>query len=589
MDHELPTDGLRSRRSDWRAFLRTVPANPADLTVALAASFTVDPLIPYLGSRALAAGVRNPTILNADYNQLMQVCLGHDRVFAGHSPDAIALLWRIEDIADTEDLASLEIAVDGLLQAIAGLRDSYAGMIIVGLPPRPRPPAAGLTGFSRITALERFWHAVCVRIFDLSHGARDIYTVDLDACEATLGVAAAQDDRKALLYRQPYVEAFYDDLAGRIYRLLNARTLSAKKCLVLDGDNTLWGGIIGEDGVGGVAIGQDFPGSAFRAFQLQVKALQRSGIFIAINSKNNPADVWELFDGRPEIILRQEDFSVVCVNWSTKSENHRTIARELNIGLDALVFIDDSHFEIAEVNAQTPEVTTLQVPEDVALLPRLLQDNAHLFDRLDLTEDDRNRVGMMRQETGRKELAGKLTEAEFLASLGLVVNIYPATEPDLARVVQLINKTNQFNVTTKRYSAEDITRMRGSGDHEVYCLSVSDRFGDYGLVGIGIVRSSGATAAFDTLLMSCRVLGRGIETAFISTIVADQGRRGAEEVVGSYRPTSKNIMVADLFARHGFSQWSAPEARETETWWRLAADAPPAIQPFLDVRASRPG
>ena len=337
--------------------------------------------------------------------------------------------------------------------------------------------------------------------------------------------------------------------------------------------------------VSAASIGQDFPGSAFREFQRQIAALKQSGVFIAINSKNNAQDVWEIFDARPEMVLKKADFSAACINWTPKSENLKTIARELNIGLDSLVFIDDSSFEVAEVRAQAPEVTVLQAPEDPADLPEILKRHAHLFDRLDLTEEDGKRVAMAGQETARKEHAKDLTEEEFLASLELSVAIFHPVEKDLARVTQLINKTNQFNLTTKRYTEDAVGELWRSGSAQIYCMTVGDRFGDYGLVGVAIVTREAQTAAFDTLLMSCRVLGRGIETAFISVIVDDQAARGAKEARGTYRPTAKNMMVRDLYARHGF----APDQSgggEDATIWRLPADAAPAIQPFL--RVSRP-
>ena len=260
-------------------------------------------------------------------------------------------------------------AISSFMDAVRHLRTKFAGMIVLGVPPRPRPPEAGLAGFSRMSEFERVWLRACLDVGDLSRELSGIHTVDFELAASNLGIANTLDARKRLLYRQPYTEAFYHELSTHIARLFAARKLAAKKCLVLDGDNTLWGGIVGEDGPGGVAIGEDFPGSAFRDFQLQIKELQRSGIFIAICSKNNPDDVYEIFDVRQEMVLRKDDFSVACINWTTKSENLKAIAKELNIGLDSLVFIDDSEFEIAEVSSQVPQVTALLRPEDLAQLP----------------------------------------------------------------------------------------------------------------------------------------------------------------------------------------------------------------------------
>jgi FkbH-like protein len=577
---ETSKTSLRATRAAWLAHVRGRGDGEADLSVGISATFTADPLTPYLGGAALAAGYRRPEIALADYNQVHQTCLNPAQAFGGRSPEAIVLLWRIEDLAAGGDVAALADAGAGLIGMVRTLRDRHAGMIVLGLPPRPRPPEGRLVEFARLDGLERLWHRLCVEAGDLAAALGNVHVVDLEAVVSGIGAERAHDERKRLLYRQPYAEEVYEALAGRVLRLLSARRRAAKKCLVLDADNTMWGGIVGEDGVGGVAIGQDFPGSAFRDFQLQARELQRSGVFLAINSKNNLADVREVFDARAEMVLRWEDFSAVAVNWTPKSENLRTIARELNIGLDALVFIDDSHFEVAEVRAQTPEVTVLQAPADPAGLPALLRENAHLFDRLDITEDDRQRVGMMRQESERRQLSQTMSEAEFLATLGLVATIRTVTDADVARVTQLINKTNQFNVATRRYAVEEVEAMRRGGRHDLYCLFVADRFGDYGMVGVAIAERTDDEAFLDTLLMSCRVLGRGIETALISTVAAHQAERGARTIRGVYVPSAKNAMVADLFERHGFEREPGERAA---TGWRLDVSKRPAIQPFLRV------
>jgi FkbH-like protein len=583
--NNLPEVSLKSARAVWRDHVSANVGGPVDLAVGIAATFTVDPLIPYLGAKSLKSGILAPAFQNADYNQIFQACLNHQRTFSERPPEVILLLWRIEDLASASDPQALSSAINSFLDVVRHLRTKFSGMIVLGIPPRPRPPEAGLAGFSRMSELESVWLRACLDVGGLCRDLPGIHTVDLELAATNLGIASTLDARKRLLYRQPYTEAFYNELSTQIARLFAVRKLAAKKCLVLDGDNTLWGGIVGEDGPGGVAIGEDFPGSAFRDFQLQIKELQRSGIFIAICSKNNPDDVYEIFDVRQEMVLRKDDFSVACINWTAKSENLKAIAKELNIGLDALVFIDDSEFEIAEVLSQVPQVTALLRPDDLAELPKLLQDYAHLFDRLDITDADRQRVGMMKQETQRRELSQSLAEEDFLASLRLVINIFEASEADLPRFAQLTNKTNQFNVTTKRYSAEEIATVRTSGRHNLYCMSVSDKFGDYGLVGGAIVERRGEVAKFDTLLMSCRVLGRGIETAFISTIMKHQAASGAQEMQGLYRPTSKNMMVSDLFSRHGFCAVTESLTEQADdTMWQLDMTLAPKIQPFLEVR-----
>ena len=237
--------------------------------------------------------------------------------------------------------------------------------------------------------------------------------------------------------------------------------------------------------------------------------------------------------------------------------NIREIAAELNIGLDALVFVDDNAFEIEEVKTHLPEVLCLQLPGEVAEVPAFFRSACRAFDRLDLTDDDRRRVDMQRAEVKRHDLHQKLTDGDFLSKLELVVEIREPVSSDYARVTQLINKTNQFNVSTRRYGLEDVARMAEDSRTHLYCASVSDRFGEYGLVGVAIVVDDHKTAVFDTFLMSCRVLGRGVETALLAYGVESAARRGATKVVGHYLPTRKNAMVQNLFSRHGFEREAA--------------------------------
>ena len=541
-------------RDTWRAHTASagVQSHDSDARIGFAGSFTLDPLLPYLGAKLLGFGYRRPEFLNANFNQLLRVCRDPSSEFGDAKLGALVLLWRLEDLAEAGDPASVREVSDLFLNAVRGLREIFSGSIILALPPRPRPAVEGLVEFARPSALAELWYETLKSVSALAQSVPDLHTVDLEALIAACGESVALDHRKEMLYRQPYSDGFYVNLADALARIYRAQRFEPKKCIVLDCDNTLWGGVIGEDGVGGVSLSDDFPGRAYRLFQQQVAVLRQSGVFVALNTKNNPDDVWEMFDNHDAMVLRKEDISSSRINWRPKSENLKEIAAELNIGLDALVFVDDSPFEIEEVRAHAPEVTTILVPEDIADLPVLMMELAHQFDRLNITEADRARVDMMRQETVRRDLSQKMTEEEFLASLDLQVQLQPVTSRELARVTQLINKTNQFNVTTRRYTLEEVGQFVSAHDHDIYCITVKDRFGDYGLVGVGILKHVNGVAEFDTLLMSCRVLGRGIETAMISYAVYLARARGSKELRGRYIPTRKNAMVADLFTRHGF-------------------------------------
>ena len=241
------------------------------------------------------------------------------------------------------------------------------------------------------------------------------------------------------------------------------------------------------------------------------------------------------------MVLRRNDILGKPADWQAKSENLKEIAAELNIGLDALVFVDDSPFEIAEFVPTYPKSPAVLVPEDVAFLPVTMREVAgEHFDRLKITAEDRARVDMRRHEAARHDLSQTMTEEDFLASLKLEVCVRPAAGFDLARITQLVNKTNQFNLTTRRYTLDQVAAFVKADDAEVFCVKVTDRFGDYGLVGVGIVKFQDGMAELDSLLMSCRVLGRGVETAMISHAVDLARARGTRSLRGLYLPTRKN-------------------------------------------------
>jgi FkbH-like protein len=274
-------------------------------------------------------------------------------------------------------------------------------------------------------------------------------------------------------------------------------------------------------------------------------------VLLAMASKNNHDDVLEVFRTHDDMVLSVEDIAIWRVNWGPKSQNIREIAAELNIGEDALVLIDDSHYELAEVQASLPHVRCLQVPEEIAELPGLIAGSG-LFRNMRVSAEDLQRTEMILSEQARKDQGSSMTREEFLTSLGLVVDYFEVADEHVGRVAQLTNKTNQFNLTTVRRSEADVRTLLASNDHLVRAIRVSDKFGDYGLVGVAVLQRLDDTWDIETLLMSCRVLGRGIETAFIARLAEDVVAAGGERITARYVPTAKNVIVADLYARHGF-------------------------------------
>ncbi len=378
--------------------------------------------------------------------------------------------------------------------------------------------------------------------------------VDWERIVMLTGLEAAFDRRLAYTASAPFRHAFLNLYAREIYRLEGALSGRTKKCLVLDCDNTLWGGIVGEVGVAGIDLDpNEYPGKAYYDFQRAVLRLADQGIMIALCSKNNPEDVERVLDSHPHCLIKSSHLVASRVNWKDKEVNLRELIEDLNIGLDAVVLVDDNPMECARVQAFLPEVTVRQVPERLYDLPVLL-DQEGLFDKAGVTKEDLARTGMYRKDEQRREAAKSFSTAEeFLASLEIQASIHTAKDHELSRVAQLTQKTNQFNLTTRRYSEAEIRDLAGRDDCAVYALSARDRFGDLGLTGVLIAKRTDAAAVIDSLLMSCRVLGRRLELQFVTECLrqlTERWRVGRWEA--EYVRTEKNLQVVNFWDQFGF-------------------------------------
>ena len=341
--------------------------------------------------------------------------------------------------------------------------------------------------------------------------------------------------------------------AGENFRVPERR----KKCLVLDLDGTLWGGILGEDGCRGVQIGGEYPGNAFLFFQKKIALLAESGIILAIASKNEAADVHEIFEKNPFMALKREDFSVEKIGWSDKATALREIAAELNIGTDACVFVDNDPREREIVSRMLPEVAVPEFPAKPYELPQFFDLLTEKFFRAEtLTNEDLNKTAQYRENAERAEFAKKsATFEKYLASLETELKIEPASDWTFPRLAQLSQKTNQFNLTTRRRTENELREMAARGN-AIFSLAVKDRFGDSGIVGLAIITPPDARdgiAEIDTFLLSCRVLGRRIEEEFLREIVDRTAAAGAKKICGKFIATTKNAQTADFFPKQKFS------------------------------------
>jgi FkbH-like protein len=324
---------------------------------------------------------------------------------------------------------------------------------------------------------------------------------------------------------------------------------------VLDLDNTLWGGIIGEDGFDNIRLGDNPVGRSFVEFQKRLLALNKRGIILAINSKNNFDDAIEVIQKHPNMILKEENFACVKINWNDKVVNLQEIAKELNIGLDSIVFFDDDPINQEYVKESLPGVLVVDLPKDSSQYPQIITEMKE-FDVLKITEEDTKRSDMYLGQKKRKELENKVGDFnEFLKQMNIEVNVEKANSFSIPRISQLTLKTNQFNLTTKRYQEEEVSKFSSSSDKIVECVKVSDKFGDNGITGVYIIdKKNDDEWIIDTFLLSCRIMGRGVEDTMLSQIIKKAKSEGVKTVKGKFISTNKNKPAENFYSKHGFKK-----------------------------------
>lgn len=379
------------------------------------------------------------------------------------------------------------------------------------------------------------------------------FFVDLEACLMRVGANSFYQPRDWERIRSPYSKDGLCEIAREISKYISSIKGRTKKCLVLDCDNTLWGGIIGEDGISGIALGSTYPGSAFLEFQKEILSLHSRGVILAICSKNNISDVEEVFRDHPAMILKMEHITSWEVNWDNKATNIMRIAKKVNIGLDSILFLDDSRFETELVKEKLPDVQTILLPKDKPFEYRWILSASGVFDNPVATNEDKLRTKFYSQDKLRKEeLPDNMDLDGYCLSLETELTIGIVTEKTLPRISQQTQKTNQFNLTTYRYSEADISDLVSKPESDVYWISAKDKFGDMGIIGTCILRYKGRSAHIDTFLLSCRGLGRKIEDKFLEEICSLVNKKGMKTVVGKYIPTKKNQQVKTFYERNGF-------------------------------------
>ncbi|SFU57237.1 HAD-superfamily phosphatase, subfamily IIIC/FkbH-like domain-containing protein [Methylobacterium sp. 174MFSha1.1] len=573
-------DPARTNRLDrvvQRRFPEDSPAGPA-VRLALLGSSTLSHLAAGIRVGALRRDLRL-IVWEGAYGQYQREIDGDSLRDA--RPDVVLLaLDAVELLGPGDPAAGPEAA--GIADALGRLRALWAraraahGCTVIQQ--TLLPTALPLIGANE----HRMPGSLAARTARLNAALRDaaaeegVDLLALDDAVSRHGLESWHDPALWLRARQavtPAAGPLYGDLVAR---LVGARLGRSAKALVLDLDDTLWGGTVGEDGLDGIVVGQGSAlGESFLALQSYARDLSRRGIVLAICSKNDPEAARRPFAEHPDMLLRLSDFAVVVANWDDKVTNLRRIAQDLRLGLDALVFVDDNPFERALVRAHLPMVAVPEVPDEPALVARCLAD-AGYFEAATLTDEDRQRTKAYAPDRLRPAPAGP-DLAATLAGLGMRLVWRPFDSIGLPRIVQLVNKTNQFNLTTRRLREAEAAALIEDPAALTLQFRLTDRLGDNGVIAVVIGRFAGGDLVVETWLMSCRVIGRRVEEGTLAILAAEAARRGARRLVGLYRPSGRNGMVADLYPRLGFR----PEPDGEGRWaLDLAGYAPPADLPM---------
>ena len=560
---------------------RAIPSSPATLAtkpvrLAVLAASTIEHLLPAIRVGGLRRSIWIDTY-TPDYGQHTQELLNPSSGLHQFGPttvlfalDAHYLMQGIELGATAEAVtSSLNSVLDRLESQWDAARRSFSAHVLQNIPLPVFLPLLGnnehrLAG-SRLAALRQFSTMLRARA-----DAAGVDLVALDDHAATAGLSAWHDP--ALWHRakqeiHPQAAPLYGDLVARLIASAQGRS---SKCLVLDLDNTLWGGVIGDDGLAGIKLGQGSArGEAHLAFQHYARDLGRRGIILAVCSKNDEANALEPFTAHPEMLLKRDDIACFVANWTDKATNLREIANRLNIGIDSLVFADDNPAERAVVRRELPMVEVPELPEDPTGYAACLA-GAGYFEALRITAEDGQRAHQYQQNLARESLMSTATDMEgYLRSLDMEAIWDRFDHIGLPRIVQLINKTNQFNLTTRRVNEDEIATLIDDPAALTLQIRLLDQFGDNGIIAIvsGLFEPQTTTIRLQTWLMSCRVLGRGMEEETLNLVAAEALRLGATRLIGDYRPTAKNGMVRDHYRRLGFSL--AGNAPDGSTSWEL--------------------
>ncbi len=558
-------------------------------------SFTVEPIVPVLRAAAFVNGIHLAVEVGA-FNAYQQEIFDPTSRLYSFAPDFVILAVQTRDIAPElwegySDLlppqndAVIERLVSMFRALVQGYRSHSQASLIVQDLETPLLPNQGILDSQSGSGQTFTLHSINHELRRLASDRHGVYVVDYNRLVARHGGERWHDELKWLTMRMPIAANHLIHLVDEWLRFLHPLSGKVCKVLAIDLDNTLWKGVIGEEGMAGIQIGAEYPGAAYRALQRAVLDLYHRGIMLAICSKNNVSDAMEALEKHPGMLLRPQHFAALRINWNDKAQSLREIAAELNLGIESLAFLDDNPIERARVRAELPEVTVIELPDDAIGFAKALRETP-VFERLALSAEDRERGRYYAEQRQRVELQRSVTSLEdFFRSLRQEVEIISVTSETLVRVAQLTQKTNQFNLTTRRYSEQRIAEMAAASDWSAHAIRVSDRFGDNGIVGVVITHDVGEVCEIDTFLLSCRIIGRTVETALLSFLIDGARTRGVKQLRGWFLPTKKNAPASEFYPTHKFR---CVAERDEGTCWALdLEDAEIACPEWVQLTVSQ--
>ena len=538
--------------------------NDKTVKIAILASFTLNGLDECLKVKCTESSITYKSYV-APYNQYNQELLEKSSNFYKFDPDLTFLFIDIRsffgenfyfpyNISTDERKSFVKNKINEIQNLIQQFNINTNSKLIVTNFNIPSYSPNGIIETKTDYSFHEMIEEINNALRNISKQNNSVYVYDFNNFISKFGEKNIFDYRQFYLGDIQIAFNFIPYLANALMGYIKPFSSKNKKCIVLDLDNTLWGGIVGEDGFDGIELGHTSNGKAFVDFQKYLLSLWHQGIILAINSKNNYDDAMKVIREHPNMILDEKKFASIQINWNDKAQNLKQIADEINIGTNSMVFFDDDKINQERIKQEFPEVLTIELPKDPSQYSSILKE-LNDFNVLQRTDEDTKRGEMYAQQRERNELKQSISNLDdFLKQLNIQVKIKKSNEFLIPRISQLTLKTNQFNLTTKRYHEEEIRELTNNTNFEVGCAQVIDKFGDNGITGVYIVDKNEKSWIIDTFLLSCRIMGRGIENAILSHILKDAKQNGVEEIRAEFIPTEKNKPSENFLSDFGFKK-----------------------------------